>query len=519
MNIVYAIKIFAALSVVAFVTKLVAGAGLRAVLAPKDLKHVWWGIVGTLAVSCFSVRVEFVFITLPIWALVLSNLIGEEGSGRLPAYGLLCCICPPMYFSVQHIGPLNDLILLTPFRILALFLLLPEAVRLATRRQVPKRPGWLTLCDATTLLYSAFWLAGHFAALTMSTIAREFSGQLLDSLLPYYVLTRACVQLEVRQRFLAFVLAGAVYQAFVGMAESLSGHYLYSQLQWLYNGSFAQATGLMRGTWLRAVAAFPGPLAMAMLMLFGSGIWFALKKPEKDRRYLVCLLALLGGLLATYGRGPILATLVLFASLAVLRRISVRRYLAISVVAVGALSIGWKFGIGQFLTDAISSLSAGDATADFNVRYRQELLDTALGLLQQSPWLGVPNYLAQMQDLRQGEGIIDLVNTYLVVALNSGLLGIVLVFTPYAVTLWRAARAVPPDAASASEHLPWVALTVAVMVAIFTVSPISIIQPIMVWVIAMPLARLQQTQGVASGRIVHTKPSDFAPPLYADTWR
>jgi O-antigen ligase len=141
--------------------------------------------------------------------------------------------------------------------------------------------------------------------------------------------------------------------------------------------------------------------------------------------------------------------------------------------------------------------------------------------LQQSPWWGVPNYLAQMQNLRQGEGIIDLVNTYLVVALNSGVAGLVLVFTPYVVTLWRAARTSAPEALDAREARTWIALTVAVMVAIFVLSPISIVQPIMVWVIALPLARMQQP-GIYATKLSHEKrivAGETTAPAYADAWR
>ena len=494
MNIVYAVKIFVALSICAGITRFIAGRGLRSVLDDKDFKSVWLGIVGTMAICCFSVRVGLFFVTLPIWAIFFSNSLGKDGSGRLPAYALLCCICPPMFVQVEHIGPLNDLIKLTPFRILSIVLFVPEALRLLARRNTAPNPSWLTFCDFATIAYAVYWLVAHFAGMSVSSFGREVIGQLLDSLLPYYVLTRTCVDTTIRRRFLGFLLAGATFEATVGLVESLSGHYLYTQLQWLYNVSWAQATNLMRGSWLRAEAAFPGPLALAVLLTFAIGVWFALKKPEKNRPYLMVLLLLFGGLLATYGRGPVLASMLLLASIAMLRRMPGRRYLVAMVVGTIVVSVGWEAGIGDAVLSVVNSASSGDAAADFNLLYRQELLSTSLALLKQSPWFGVPNFTAQMQDLRQGEGIIDLVNTYLVVALNSGLLGIALVFSPYVVTLWREAGHVTGDPARRREGLAWLALTTAIMAAIFTVSPISIIQPIMVWTVAIALARLQDSR-------------------------
>jgi hypothetical protein len=497
MSIVYAIKIFGALSVVAWLTRLIAGPGLRAVLSPADWKAVWWGIVGTLAVSCFSVKIPLFFVVLPLWAMLLAHRLGADGSGRLPAYALLCCICPAMTFQIEHIGPLNNLILITPFRVLVAVLLVPEASRLMSRRDAPKSPSWLTLCDVAVTVYILYWLGRYFSTATITTIAREIMGQALDTVIPYFVLSRACVATAVRRRVLAFALVGAVYEAFVGMVESGSGHYLYAQLQWLYDESWGQSTGLMRGSWLRAEAAFQGPLALAVLLLFGVGLWFALRPSAKNRAYLVSVVALMGGALATYGRGPIIATFLLLASMAMLRRMDAKRYLVVATVGTVVFSVVWNTGLGDVVLGLVTRVSAGDENADFNVLYRQQLLDTSLALLRQSPWWGVPNYLDYMEDLRQGDGIIDMVNTYLIVALNSGVFGLALYLAPFVVVIWKEGARVTRRLDLRREGAAWLALTAGLLAAIFTVSPISIIQPLLVWVVALALARLQDSADVA----------------------
>ncbi len=142
----------------------------------------------------------------------------------------------------------------------------------------------------------------------------------------------------------------------------------------------------------------------------------------------------------------------------------------------------------------VNSFSGEDKTADFNVIYRQELLKMSVALIQQSPWWGVPNYLQQMESLRQGDGIVDLVNTYLVVTLNVGVVGLVLFLIPYLVTLVKQGfiRGEQPFTLR-REGLAWLPLTLAVLAVVFTVSPISIIRPILVWTVALALARLQQS--------------------------
>jgi O-antigen ligase len=60
------------------------------------------------------------------------------------------------------------------------------------------------------------------------------------------------------------------------------------------------------------------------------------------------------------------------------------------------------------------------------VTYRQRLFDISLELIERDPWIGSVNYLStpEMMQLIQGEGIIDLVNTYIQIALFSGLVGL-----------------------------------------------------------------------------------------------
>ncbi len=493
MNIAYAVKIFVALAIVLFAMRLIAGRGLRLVMTNQDWEAGWIVIAGTLVVSCFSWRVPLFFLVFSAWTMYVPRLFGKSSEGRLPAYALIACISPQFSFELENIGPLKDVLGLSPLRILEMFILLPEALRLLTRRERPQTPSWLRLCDLATLGYFIYWTLRLYGNAPVSTVAREMVQGALDTVLPYYVLSRACVPHQMRRRVMSMVLFGAVYQGFVGLAESLSRHFLYAQLQYLYDARWGLAEGLTRGSLIRAQAAFGGPLILAVLLLFGIGLWFALKPTIKSRPYAVVGGVLFAGLLATLSRGPILAMLVLVIGVALLRFVTARKFLLLSLVIAIALTVSWNLGLGDSVVALISSVSGDDKTADFNVTYRQQLLTMSLALIQQAPWWGVPNYIQQMESLRQGEGIIDLVNTYLVVTLNVGVFGLALFLLPFVLTLWRQASSIPAEPAEARrESLVWLPLTLAVMAAVFTVSPVSIIGPILVWTVALALARLQE---------------------------
>ncbi|HEV2703093.1 MAG TPA: hypothetical protein VGV09_15815, partial [Steroidobacteraceae bacterium] len=61
-------------------------------------------------------------------------------------------------------------------------------------------------------------------------------------------------------------------------------------------------------------------------------------------------------------------------------------------------------------------------TADFD--YRQRLVSASWNLVMNHPFFGDQDFISKMQNLRQGQGIIDIVNTYAGTALEYGLVGL-----------------------------------------------------------------------------------------------
>jgi O-antigen ligase len=72
--------------------------------------------------------------------------------------------------------------------------------------------------------------------------------------------------------------------------------------------------------------------------------------------------------------------------------------------------------------------------------YRQRLAVRSWQLFQEHPLFGDQLAVQKMEDLRQGEGIIDLVNTYAQVALFYGIVGLALFITPVLLAFLGAVR-------------------------------------------------------------------------------
>ena len=498
MNVGYAVKLLASFLVLLLATRVLTGRGLRQVMDERDWRLAWWALAGTCAVDCLSFTMPLFFLVLAAWSIFLGHWFSEQGKvrGRVVAYALLVTVLGPMFLDLRNVGPIQYLLQLTPYRLIAIVLLGPEAMHLLGRKHRAPTPGWLRTADLATYGFAAFWIARLYGGFSMSIIGRAVMELALDTLLPYFVMSRACSDASLRRRVLSVVLLGACFQGVVGMAETASKHYFFAQLQWLYQSTWFQAVNLMRGSFLRAEGAFLGPLALGVLEMFALALWVLLRPVEARKSYAVVGLACAGGLIATFGRGPWLCGALVFVGLAPLKRWGGTRFLAMAVVAGIGLGAFIASGAGEELIAMVGHIGGGGEDGDFNVRYRHELLDTSLALLRQSPVIGVPNFTQYMENLRQGEGIIDLVNTYLIVALNVGLLGLALWLVPFGIVLFRlAARQRAGDPVLGRESAAWLMLAIATMAVVFTVSPVSVIQPLMVWAVAIGLGILADGTG------------------------
>jgi O-antigen ligase len=123
---------------------------------------------------------------------------------------------------------------------------------------------------------------------------------------------------------------------------------------------------------------------------------------------------------------------------------------------------------------------------EFNVNYRQQLLDRSLQLTLENPFFGSTDYLLKMEDLRQGQGIIDLVNTYVIVVLNTGLVGLTLFVSFFVWILIAVAKGTKLADADSDEQVLGKSLFVTLaglLTIISSVSPVYHV-PIYLWSMA-----------------------------------
>ena len=145
--------------------------------------------------------------------------------------------------------------------------------------------------------------------------------------------------------------------------------------------------------------------------------------------------------MAAYTRGAWIGGVIVYLVFSALNPRGVSRvFKAIALLIVIAIPV-WLSPLGDRIVNVLPIF--GGKVDTFNIEYRQRLFDRSWEVIQGSPLLGDQAAMLKMQDLRQGQGIIDLVNTYMTILLENGFLGMTL-FLGFILTAlhraWSASR-------------------------------------------------------------------------------
>ena len=403
----------------------------------------------------------------------------------LALFLLLLFVMPSAPVQVPGLGLINYLLKLDHPRLLALVILLPAFFTL--RRQ----PGVVRFGrlwpDRLLLAYLLLLALLYLRETTLTDSLRQSLYLLIDVFLPYYVASRGLRQIQdFRDTLLAFTLA-AMILALIGLFEYTRHWLLYRALLDALNIDWGLMGYLGRGGSLRAAASTGQAIALGYVLAVAIGFYLFLQASASSRlqRWLGGLL-LTAGLFASLSRGPWIGAAVMLTSFIASGRQAFKRLFLLAMAGLLALPLLMVIPGGQKLLDLLPFIGSVEKE---NITYRERLIDNSLIVIERNPWLGSVDYrkTPEMQSMIQGEGIIDVVNTYLGIALETGLVGLSL-FTAFFATillgLRRATRRLPrhqEEARTLGRAL--LATLCGILVIIFTVSSISII-PVVYWSVA-----------------------------------
>jgi hypothetical protein len=426
-------------------------------------------------------------------------------------YLLLLFAVPGFDQPIPGMGLVNFLFDINHARLLSLTILLPAALHLSAR--TPPRPAVTRIPDAAILCFIAYVCLRQMAVDTVTNSLRAGFYLMTDVWLLYYVASRSLRDRDrMREAVAALVIALGIL-AVIAVFETFK--------HWLLYESLRPALGLPpqpilvyltrgEGGALRANGSVLNAIALGYTMMIGLALLIYLLPSIRPRwmgRAVVLVLSV--GLLASLSRGPWLGTAAMALAASLVGQGALKRVVFAGLVGSVALGAVLASPWGGTVVDYLPFVGSVEAE---NVTYRQRLLDISWIVLMENPVFGARDFLLHplMEQLRQGQGIIDIVNTYLEVALANGLIGLGLFLVAPLFGLWRvwwsARNLGPDDREGLALGRALFGGLIGVLFTIGTVSSISVIPTLLWFVTAACIAYL----GLAPREPVATKVSSSA---------
>lgn len=465
-------------------------------IAPDDYKRraASWIAITLLAFLTHNYWL-FILISVP-----LIYLVGAKDTHRFALYLFLLFVVPPYRVELYDMGALQSFMQIDHFRWLSLALLLPAYLSLRRR---PDTVAFGRLApDLFVLGYILLWLTLQALSASFTVVMRVSAYFFLDLFLPYYVASRALRSVEAYRDALAALAMAVLLMAPIAVFEWARYWLLYGRLEvalglpeWGWGGF------LLRGDALRAQVTTGHAIVLGYCMAVGIGVATYLKPLlPKPSHWWLMMLTLCAGLVAGMSRGPWVG-----AAAALMVFVLTGPRVGSSIVKLGLLGLVVLPVLlttkqGQKILDYLPFVGTVEAA---NVEFRQRLFDVSVQVLWNFPWFGALNYLEHpdMERMRGADGLIDMVNSFLAVAMATGLVGLTLFAAPFVLVMFGLLKVIYMrlDRTSEMHHLSrsLLATIVGIMVTIGTVSSITAVPIVYMAMLGMAVGYLRMVASMA----------------------
>ncbi|OYY92902.1 MAG: hypothetical protein B7Y41_14200 [Hydrogenophilales bacterium 28-61-23] len=429
------------------------------------------------------------FLAHNYWLYVICGVVvlayySQRTTNKVALFFVLLLAMPPVDIEIGGFGLINYFFAINHVRLLELALLLPVFVRLL---KVPHESNSVSkLADWALASFLIVFLALTLRDTSVTDFLRQCFYLFIDIVLPYYVISRSIRSVEdFRHALLAMVVA-AMLLAGICIFEAAKHWHLYRAASAAIGIPLDTLSIVERGGVLRAMGSTTHPIVAGYVLVAGLGFFLFVHRAAGKVVQRIAVLLLIIGLIAPLSRGPWIGAFVLWVVFLVTGRNALKRLAVLSIACVLGLGVLSALPGGNKIIDLLPFIGEVDKE---NIDYRVQMIDSAQAVIDRHPWFGSPDFAVtpEMQAMRQGRGIIDIVNSYLLMALQIGYVGVGLFAGFFLIVGWGVfgtlKRFAPMDS---EEHLlgrSLLATLVAVMLIIFTVSPISVI-PIFYWSIS-----------------------------------
>jgi O-antigen ligase len=444
----------------------------------------------SLTLTAFLAHNFWLYLLVATPLLIYSN---RRDPNPIALFFSILFVLPLAIVPIPGMGLINFVFDLTHPRVLTLLILLPTFFYQI--RQSETISFGRTAADKAFASYLVILTLTYLRDPNLTNFMRQIFYLLIDIFLPYFVISRSLKNLQnFRDALLSFVLATMII-ALLAVFESYKSWLLYSPLTSVLGMQDAMTGYLGRDGLLRVVVTAGQPIVLGYLMMVGVGFYLFFQpyiKSKLMRRLGIALL--IAGLIAPVSRGPWIGSAVMFSVFIATGPYAARRLFVLVIAVLIALPLIAELPGGERVINLLPYIGN---TEKGGIEYREQLFHNSMITVQRNPLLGSDDFLntPEMQAMIQGEGIIDIVNSYLIILLRYGYLGLSTFMAFFAFTLlgiYRAMRSLS-DKTSEEHMLGRVLLStlVGILTTIVTVSSISYIPIVYLSVAGLGVAYAQ----------------------------
>jgi O-antigen ligase len=371
---------------------------------------------------------------------------GRKDSNPTALYLMLLHVIPPISLPVPMIG-VPYLFYIDNYLLLSFCIMAPAARRIMQSKNEQLLRG-LHFTDVCLLAYGLLTAVLYVHTEIPGSGGAIYPGSVTESLrrafvfffaiyVPCFTISRGNFNRKVLLDTIATYCMICAVLALVAVFESARHWLLYGEIAGRWGSAVNGTPYLARGSSLRAMASSGHSMALGHLLAIAFGLsLYVQSRLQSTKQRLAVTVLFWAGLMAAYARGAWIGAVLAFFLFAMLRPNPFSKLFKAGMGAGIAAFAVFLSPLGDKITSVLPFL--GGHVDSFNVLYRQRLWDRSWEVIQGSPVWGDQSAFLKMQDLRQGEGIIDLVNSYVQILLDNGFVGLSLILAFILIPLLRA---------------------------------------------------------------------------------
>ncbi|MEL6361237.1 MAG: O-antigen ligase family protein [Pseudomonadota bacterium] len=407
---------------------------LKETIDPRRIERL--GLVA-IVTTCSTFLVPNYWLALLV-ACVAVFVVTMREPFKVAAFIVAVFSMPATSKLVPGFAGINYFLALSPAMAMSVVLLTPS---LLPNRQPLAGKSFTKATDLTYWVLFVIVSVLAFRDVSVTAGLREITVFLLTSAFVYAAFSRVDWTKENLILLSSAFVGQFVMMSLVALHETVIGwhHYYFALTNW--DIDFIRRVEVRSGL-SRTVGTSFGSIA------FGAGFMVAMTFALALRAYIKPkvaatggFLAMLAGMVTTVSRGALISMVVSIVAFVGTGKAAFKRLAVTGIAGVFGMAVISLTPLGRDLLNILPFMSNDE---DVTLNYRAQLLEVGSGVVMKNPLFGSVGYMddPDMEVLRQGQGIIDIVNSYLHFALDYGLIGLTLYLIILSSALWGGWRSI-----------------------------------------------------------------------------